>query len=234
MNNKPTQTPIILEFFGLPGSGKTTIALLLKDRLQDAGYDTAAKPGLANWVQQTPLLKKTSLLFSHPIYTLRGLSVLSPWFLTSFDNSMDNKMLFRWLTSSLYLDAFVKNQTPNICILDQWSVQMLWSAFYEQNLPGQELFNRYISYAEAFLPRKYIFFKLRPEVASLRIVNRKNGDSRLDGLKPDVVTQKLLVSEALINKLAEALNQNDCDVLFVNAEDHPESIVNQILKQIMP
>jgi len=204
---------MIIEFCGLFGAGKSTIARTLA-----ADYNI---PVLKIETKSELFWYNAQFLLKHPLkFTVRLIYV--------FKNSINFKMLYYKLMNS-FLQTQAKFQKAikyPICIIDQGYVQNIGTIF-EKKINEEQML-RYLKYL--IYPDKLIFFTADRSVLDNRLKNRGYFTRQfLDEIYltswKDVVYHNYHLFSGLINLLP-------CKSMIIDGDKSPEEICRQILKFI--
>lgn len=188
--------PVLIEFFGVPGSGKTTLATLTA---RQCGLRTRSDLS-ASWNKQSAAKKFTQIFGSYLDVPCNAAAVRFavkaklryPESIFRFGRLLAKR---KWVTS----------QSDSL-MLDQGFLQDLWSILCSarQSRPDMRALSDLIACLYKGIEPRILVLEVDAQCAARRISKRKHGDSRLDGLPEEVVSERLVSSAAILEAIIRA------------------------------
>ena len=196
--------PVVVEFFGLPGVGKTFLAEHLIGFLKERGYQVGDRAvRIAGGAPVTRISTKILLVIQALLVTPNCMGPTLALLRSSKVVSLRSKV--KLVVNWLYLHALIRRESRlnQIVVLDQGLAQAVWSTlFYGLERPQNEVFARHFSELLAGLEFQslHIIQVHAPGGAiKTRIESRKLGKSPLDnGNQADWSKAQWVTNEARI------------------------------------
>ena len=235
-----SQNPLVLEFVGLPGSGKTTISHLVASKLEAKGIKIVSREEiLKQWHQKNALQKLLQLFSSNSnqwtilVNSLKFAAQVQPLNLFSFVQAI--KIFFNVKRN----DAVVRGENCQLILLDQGLLQEAWSVVIAGSLPKLSYLKREM--LSIFYNRSIIIVNLKIDLDTSvsRVQNRqkkKKKDSYFELMDSaqaySLVTKYFPYLQEIINcaRIAE-IPILDIDS-SLPVEENSEEIVNWIISQL--
>lgn len=175
--------PMIVEFVGLPGAGKTTVAGAVVRLLRLHGASVTDRENIQRWLQNLPPIQKAAFTLYKPGRLLRTA-------IAAFTYSVSVRPITRDHVSRAartpfykpYLEHFLDRHACEVCVLDQWSLQELWSLHIDGSARRVDEPGRLVKALLSEEPLLYVFLRIAPAEAARRVASRSHGGSRFDGL----------------------------------------------------
>jgi thymidylate kinase len=227
--------PLTIELIGLPGAGKTTLLNALASKLNEQGYKFSTRYQIDIWSKNLTMMNKLAL-FVKNLRVITGGNFKLIRFIGSLD-LFNKEIIMRAVKTPLiniYHSAFEKQSCSELILLDQGAIQHIWSI----GAISQSYKHEYLqSYFENLILRNsvsclYIYVSASPELASKRISDRLNGDSRFDEMEYEQRCMKLSSADFLMRALIEMLRQSKCQLLEIDAVMDIESKTKKIMEVI--
>lgn len=239
--NLTNQNPLVVEFVGLPGSGKTTLSNLVASKLEARGINVISREEILRQWHQQKALQKLLKLFS---------SNINQW------NILRNSLTFATQVKPINLqsflragkvfvnvrrnDAVVRAGNCQIILLEQGLLQTVWSIVITGSMPQ-------ISYPKRAMTALFdnrsiaiINCKIDLNTAVSRIKNRpskKKKDSYfdlMDSKQADCLLTKYFPYLQEIIKYAQTAKIPILEVDGALAlEENSEKVVNWIISQLI-
>lgn len=202
--------PRIIEFNGLPGSGKTTIALILKELIEDRINTQALREYYRYSFQANPY----SMFLSPSYYfTISKVRYYSKFF-------KDNRSLPVDLNVTKYLrmyKQFISDYNDGILVIDEGIVQMLISVAYDQLISNMNPLSQVISSLQLNkLPILFVNCNLDEESTAYRIKNRLPNGCRLENLSNEKMQSTLITQSNNFDVLRSQLFHCYTDMLSLD------------------
>lgn len=217
---------MIIEFNGLPGTGKTTVAKALNAKLYRT-YTTR----LEHNYHVSNLRYYISCLFDGSL-TLHRLAYKYAKYAT--ENGDRDKLKYIWVLITYYkaYRAHLRRGSNEVLIIDQGIVQALISIHHGDLIKN----NEYLKPILSFFQKKHIDFTSincsnDKDVSSLRIKARNTDGGRLD-VCDDAEREKVLLAQihnfnVVRNACTESMN--NCKQIEIGTLDTPEENASKIL-----
>ena len=232
---KPINT-VVVEFLGLPGAGKTTLAESLSELLVSKGKVVATRKEINQWSVQVGIMRKLFLVLKQSLsigyyfyHTFRFLTTLNPL------GKGIGKRVLRTPLIDIYQNEFIKDRKYNWTLLDQGSLQNLWSmAAFSKSIEYKSLktiFNVVMqgnSYQHV-----YVYLDSSPELVGTRVMKRSHGESRFDNMTSVSMTESLRNSNTVMCRLAELLSLSGKRVLILDAKSSIDENTKRIFDFIV-
>lgn len=173
----------IMEFYGLPGSGKSYLSQLVTLQQKYQGLSIGdTVPRVLSYGRVMRMLLKLPLVFGA---VLRGKRT-SLARIQGFCSSASISTYLKTKVNLLFLEGAIKRdlQDTELVVLDQGLAQALWSRYFGAKCDAAENPERSLQTAIDYIgATRYIFVKITAnlDVIEDRIENRTNKASRLDG-----------------------------------------------------
>jgi len=244
-------SPIVIEFFGLPGAGKTTIANHLAEVLRKRGYEVRTAVDFIDWLAQQSKLTKLGFLISgmrgacRQLFwcTLFGIRMSPP-------SAISFSRIIRVPYINVCFERYLATANRMIVVMDQANVQLIWSigalaAEYDRRL----LFRACEAVTDG---RPRYFVCLTPNVPSTcqRLITRDTSQSRFDGLRHADLSGALKSASRLILDIKNILKdqsrhlssvdstmdprRNACGLADRYLNEHPFNSLNQKWRRRAP
>lgn len=190
----------IIEFYGLPGCGKTTICNKLREIYETKGYRVAVLPDAANHFSWLSLLKILS--FKDCVLLFRFVSLLYKYHVCR------NLVLSPIRRLLIYRCAKMKKEYDFIFI-DHGAVQSIVRALYDTPCPIDIINSSVIKDLLMINPvDKYVCCQLTPKVAFSRMRSRNRTNSGTFDQFPDDQLKKVLEGHNTIFENTDRLLRN--------------------------
>ena len=210
----------IVELFGLPGAGKTTLVSGL-----------SLPPGT---IQREDLARGRSALSAVQLVRL-ALATLADW------RWLGALAVLAWQTPIRHSEALGRllrfavfktwmRQQGLLLVLDQGPIQALWSIFFTEGstrLPCGAL-ARVIDLLYADISVVVFEIAVQPDLAATRITSREAGNSRLDGLPFGLTHSRLEACADLPGELLAAVRQAGITVHSLSGDKTREQLRHEV------
>lgn len=209
----------IIDLYGLPGSGKSTISHLAADILREEGYTVKepswkldmASSGMSRRIQKVFLSLQYAIM--NPAQNLALTKILK-----TVKNS-ETSFFKMWINFAYTLCSIKRVKDADYVILDEGIAQAILSLYlYSPKQEFKENVRTLLSFADGNL--RFIYCFVLPQTANERIQKRKNGASRLEHL-PETEREQLLVQLA---QRCEILTASCKGMRFDNNADTDEAV----------
>ena len=234
------QNPLVVEFVGLPGSGKSTLSNLVTSKLETKGIKIVSRAEILQQWHQTKALSKLSKLFA---------SNANQW------NILRNSLTFAARVKPINLqsflragrvfvnvkrnDAVVRARNCQIILLEQGLLQTVWSIVITGSLPQ-------LGYPKQIMTTLFdnraiaiINCQIDLDTAVSRIKNRpqkKKKDSYFDLMDSKQVHNLLTKYFPYLQEIVNYAQTAQIPILEVDSsltvEENSEKIVNWIVNQL--
>ena len=210
---------LIVEFVGPPGSGKSTNCAAFTRYFSDEGLQVYQFADVKAYLKKMKAHKRLYIYMETLLS--RGSSLASYLWVLLANGIRSFDSIIRYVKLCVFHAAalrFLQDSHADILLLDQWSIQGLWSATIFKNGNDDKL--------REHLPRFYLqsdwvlYFDASDETASERIRGRNSGRSRFDAMDDQ---ERLSALKRYRHHLFEMFERSDCqNKLLLSTDVSPE------------
>ncbi|MDZ7957337.1 MAG: AAA family ATPase [Aulosira sp. DedQUE10] len=203
-----SEHPLILEFVGLPGAGKTTVCHEVASLLKEQGVSLVAGDEIlyqwkqqSNWQQLRKLIPQTQNQWQILLHSLFLASQVKPTNGQSFSKAAKIFTNVKRLDAiarshsvseiSAAPRAIARHQDPQIILLDQGLLQETWSVGITGTTPALENVRQELALLFHQRPMAIVYFQIDVDTALERVQNRPTAESRFDRMHPEAAQQLL-------------------------------------------
>lgn len=225
--------PVVVEFVGLPGSGKSTVCESVKAILADAGMRSSTNEDFVAWSSKLGKPRKLWLLLRSPIRTLRHL-FNGVRFWASFDRptlASLRRVVLAPMIAQL-LERFLESESAPLALLDQADVQGIWSIGAHARRYNGKALSGLLRSAAADGSRLYVCVRADVAFASRNVATRAAGGSRFDALAVSQTKEALLGAQPLMAEILRWLEARGGNVLMLDAAADVEQKAREIALQV--
>lgn len=203
---KDLKRGILVDFFGLPGSGKTTIARLLVNELNEKGYEIQENIYYIN--NECSSLKRMVIkTFNTITFTIKNFSYICDLFSMFNKGTSRNirEVIKQWVNVCFVLTNVNQTNQKDFVIADQGIVQAAISLSVTYNNVAIEAVIRKL-YEKVNSPVQHIYIYVELDKNLEHLNYRENGKLDVD-LKKDEVSQKfqLKITREFCNEVIKSL-----------------------------
>lgn len=200
---RDSKSPVILEFNGLPGSGKSTICkrMLEMPDLFNNSLSTSYKHTFLDKYLKTVWLNHNCISFY----------IASRRYINNFQGNVKNERRDDLLLMYFFrmYSSFLEYSSSKVLLIDQGIVQCLLSVSHNQSISENDSLNRIVS----FLQKKDIRFirvncKSDVKLSKNRIHSRPTNLSRLDLMDESIVETTLQVQSDNLSIIRNSFDSN--------------------------
>lgn len=222
-----TKKPYIIEFNGLPGSGKTTIANALQKELESAGLT------VKRFYLRTRLFRSPRILYFMPQYWVQLKNA------ADYAKLLPKRTYMRRILSMIHYfkmyQEFVRDEVADYLIIDQGIVQSFISLAHQDTFPkSNELAGVLRKLRLNEFPLILINCNINEQLSNERIASRPSNGCRVESMSEEDRRRTLYVqleNFALIRKLIKQ-EYPQISVLEVDTEKTIKESVYMILRRI--
>lgn len=215
---------VTIEFIGLPGAGKTTLADGLALQLRGAGFSVTTRSEMNEWISQQSNWKKVILRLRYFVKLLPSLVRTTFFYLSIKPRPFQGKFFARLLRphkAQIVQDIFVSAVNGRLLLLDQAGLQQIWSLIVFADTLNKPLLEQY---ASELVQQKtqaclYVYLYVKPELSDMRVAGRSHGDSRFENMESGSRIALFSRSQSILNVLVSCLNNSGEKVITLNASD---------------
>lgn len=220
--------PIIVEFNGLPGLGKTTVSKLLIDELNREGYTT-----IRNY------RRNVFHTLHHPfpeLYNLKLFRLVSAY-AKSIPPVGTRRTHVHW--TNFYAqkyESIMKDCNVDFAIIDEGIIQFFQAMAYDDNLPESSLVDSIVMELK-LKGIQFIRVDLvnNVEIAARRVLSRPSRGLAYESMKQDELFSTLRTEAANFEYLRSVFSKvyKDQVVITINTLDDPERNANLIKESLI-
>ncbi|MCW3079459.1 hypothetical protein [Segetibacter sp.] len=200
------QKAYTIEFVGPPGAGKTTSCKCLSGLLESNGYTVCTWQDMKDYIRKMAFIEKCILVLK--LVLCRGQSLILYMISLANNRIYSTNSIYRYIRLTLFdlaLEQIKKNGKIDVVLLDQWTIQEMWSATIFRA-------KSYSSISKS-LSRFYFrtdviyYFDIDVNTAAERIEMRPTKTSRFDRMAPEKRIQEL---EKYTSYLFQLFESSEC------------------------
>lgn len=190
----------VVECVGPTGAGKTTVCNFMAELLRQHGISVFSFKDVKQYFYQNKL--RTLSIIIRTLFA-DGLTVIKFLALRARHGHMSADAVSRFMRLCIFHTAmreFSSKQKPHVLLLDQWSIQGLWSAtiFAPSTAQLMTQLKRFFFPVDVL-----IYFDVDVQTSVSRIENRRHGASRFDSMPQDQRLEQLQRYNAYLYQLFE-------------------------------
>lgn len=214
----------IVELFGFPGTGKTTLVRRLAEEL-----DCQTRKDLSRSWANLPILHKS-------LYALRGLADLRNIVAAAalaYDARWLSSQSFKRLLRLVARKHWMQTR-KGILLLDQGGLQDVWAMLFgvRSGAVSERAIKRLVAALYRGTQPTIVYLDASPELAAIRIARRVNGKSRLDLLPQDDASEQLRQAQGAIQKILASADALGFTIINLNASAERSVIAQSAISQL--
>jgi hypothetical protein len=212
----------IVEMFGLPGSGKSTLVRKLASE-----FDFQTRKDLSReWASLTTRAKTYFIIRS--MADLRTVIAVLAFVVTLRSPSLTAlKRLARLIVKVHWIRSH-----KGTLLLDQGALQAIWSILYGAETLSMRAVQRLVAAIYRGTNPLIVYVDAAPEIAASRIANRRDGRSRLDGLPEPAACLKLQGMEWSVRVILDAVAAEEISVIQADASANRKAIAQSVISEL--
>jgi len=209
---------MVLEFLGLPGSGKTTVCCQLQAQLAANGIHAVMTKDFVVWSANQSRRAKLMHALRAPVRTTHHLfAALRFWWSLDRLSAASLRRAISAPSIAASLAYYLQATDAPVILLDQADMQGAWSiGAHASQFDGGAL-ARLLAMAISWFPRAYVHTDADAAFAAGNIAKRSDGGSRFDGQNPEHTQSELQQAQPLMNAIAEWLRVHHDQTLTLAA-----------------
>ncbi|WP_147202209.1 hypothetical protein [Segetibacter aerophilus] len=213
------QKAYTIEFVGPPGAGKTSSCKCLSALLESNGYTVCKWQDVKDYIRKMAFTKKCLLVLKLVLF--RGQSLMLYTTLLASNSIYSRNSIYRYIRLTLFdlaLKQLLKKEKIDVVLLDQWTIQEMWSATIFRAKSYSSISK---SLSKFYFSTDIIFyFDVDINTAVERIEMRPTKTSRFDRMTREKRTQEL---EKYNSYLFQLFESSDCTQKHLfSGHDSPE------------
>jgi thymidylate kinase len=209
----------VVEFLGLPGAGKSTVARALVAALQAEGIAVRTTDDFVAWLARQSRLRKLAILVRNGSWAGRQL-----WSALRFGLSL--RPLAGFSLSRIVLVPFINccfeayraQDRAAVLVMDQANMQLVWSVGAYADSHDARLLHELSRVARGRGATIFAYVSASPDVSAERIRQRASVSSRFDRETPAGLAEALAGATRLIANLAGDLKLDGGLVIELDAQ----------------
>lgn len=227
------KTPIVLEFIGLPGAGKTTVFHQVVAQLKQQGVSVAAGDEiLRNWKQQ-PIWQRLWKLIPQ---SQNQWQILRKSLLLATQVKPTNWLSFskaiKTYANLKRIDAIAQTNNEQLLLLDQGLLQEIWSIGITGTTPALADIKEELALIFSQRSIAIVDFQINIETAIHRIKNRPTEESRFDLMSQEAAQLLLSQYAPYLQDIINCAQTFDIPVLEIDSTLSVDEKTQQIVSWI--
>ena len=221
--------PTVIEFFGLPGAGKTTVANYLAEVLRERGYDVQTTADFVSWLSKQTKLKKLGFLVAnlhgacHQLFWCMLFGIrLRPLKAISFSR------IVRVPYINVCFERYLNTLDNAVVVMDQANMQLVWSIGAFSMRYDKVLLRRACKATVRTHPHYFVCLIPNVVETSERLHARKSNDSRFDALRSVQLNRALGNASRIVTDIRGFLDQEDRDLVDIDSTLAPEENAHRL------
>ena len=236
-HTEPTR-PVVVEFLGLPGSGKSTVCRQLQAVLAVQGIRSVMTQDFVRWSASQTRLRKLTHALRAPVRTMRHLfSALRFWWSLDRRSAASFRRAILAAPIAASLARYLQTTDAQVMLLDQADMQGVWSIGALASRHDAKALERLLSITGTWAPRAYVHLEADVAFAIGNISGRADGGSRFDRVESRYVESALQQALPLMNAIADWLRVHHDLVLTLPARadvDRKAREVADLAQRLIP
>jgi thymidylate kinase len=225
---------LVVEFLGLPGAGKSTVATKLVAALQAEGIAVRTTDDFVAWLARQSRRRKLAILIGNWLWAGRQL-----WSALRFGLSL--RPLAGFSLSRIIMVPFINccfeayraQDRATVLIMDQANMQLVWSVGAYGDRYDAHLLHALSRIARGRSPTIFAFISASPEVSAERIRQRPSNLSRFDRETPSRLAKAMNGAARLMDELAGCLKRDGGAVVELDATAPVELNAERLFKAVV-
>ena len=225
------KNPIIIEFNGLPGSGKTTTSKILQNRFECNKQKTFNRY----------FRKKYHRNVYSVLFTFRYRKILKAIikYLNAFPTKVKKSIVYSYVSYIRMYNNFFDDNNKGVLLIDQGIVQSLISLAHNKSLPvNDDLRDLLLSSKFNRIPIIFINCLSDEKLSMSRIEAREFRGARVDTMNKTEMYRTLCAQSRNFDKIRTALKElyPDLHVINIDMNESPESnveLISQYLTKVV-
>ena len=223
------QKPLIIEFNGLPGAGKTTVANALQRRLEGMGVST-----VTHYYRNIFHRKPQTLLMAPRYWKLIKASLSFAGLLSKRSYIQRILLMIKFVRMYRHFES----DKPADCLLvDQGIIQGIVSIAHNEKLTRSDILENLIGLMHMdAMPLIFVNCNVSNETANERILSRPSNGCRVENMTCEERNRTLLIQSNNFYLIRETINEkySSVSVVEVDNEEPVENAVDLIINHILP
>lgn len=224
---------VVVEFVGLPGSGKSTVCSRVQALMAAAGVTASTAADFVAWSGGLGKLFKLWLMLRAPLRTVRHLvRGVRFWGSLEHRTAASLRRVFLAPMIALSLERFLKSESAPLALLDQAGAQGVWSIGALARGYDHDALDSLLRSAAGDTSRLYVCMAADADFASRNIAARDGGDSRFDALAAPQSEEALRRAQPLMAGILRWLEARGGNVLVLDAAADVEAKAREVAQRV--
>lgn len=220
--------PLLVEFFGLPGAGKTTVAEAVMSELRERGVCIIGRSDISRLWRGASRTERVLVASQLLLFLLRCYPAFRRNFMSIRPLSSEVvKRILRLPFPELLLRKTLLNLEGEVLLLDQATLQDIWSIAVGTDFQQMNAVSTLVGDIFAInedVRRAFVYFEIDVSAAAKRIDGRTHGKSRFDKMGLQQIESALHTEAGRMRSLADVIYSSSWPSLTVDGRDamHPK------------